>query len=34
VTVSLPTSADNTFQAKSSTISYTFTATQRAGTSR
>jgi predicted ribosomally synthesized peptide with SipW-like signal peptide len=34
VTLSLPTTADNTFQGKSSTISYTFTATQRAGTNR
>lgn len=34
VTLSLPTSADNTFQGRTSTISYTFTATQRAGTSR
>ena len=34
VTVSLPTSADNTFQTKSATIEYTFTGTQRAGTSK
>lgn len=34
VTLTLPSSADNTFQAKSSTIQYTFTATQRAGTNR
>lgn len=34
VTVSLPSTAGNTFQAKTSTIAYTFTATQRAGTSR
>jgi predicted ribosomally synthesized peptide with SipW-like signal peptide len=34
VTVSLPSAAGNSFQGKSSTISYTFTATQRAGTSR
>lgn len=34
VTLSLPSSAGNTFQGRSSTISYTFTATQRAGTSR
>ena len=34
VTLSLPSTADNTFQAKSSTIAYTFTATQRAGTNR
>lgn len=34
VTLSLPTSADNTFQAKSSTISFAFTGTQRAGTAR
>lgn len=34
VTVSLPTSADNSFQGKSSGIQYTFTGTQRAGTSK
>jgi spore coat-associated protein N len=34
VTVSLPSSADNTFQNLSSTISYTFTGTQRAGTNQ
>lgn len=34
VTLTLPSSADNTFQGKSSTISYTFTGTQRAGTDR
>jgi spore coat-associated protein N len=34
VTLSLPTTADNTFQNLSSTIRYTFTATQRAGTDR
>jgi spore coat-associated protein N len=34
VTLSLPTSADNTFQAKSSTINFAFTGTQRAGTAR
>jgi spore coat-associated protein N len=34
VTVSLPTTADNTFQGKSATVEYTFTGTQRAGTSK
>lgn len=34
VTLSLPTTADNTFQNVSSTIRYTFTGTQRAGTDR
>lgn len=34
VTLSLPSTADNTFQNVSSTIRYTFTATQRAGTNR
>ncbi|HEV3401134.1 MAG TPA: TasA family protein [Acidimicrobiales bacterium] len=34
VTVSLPTTADNTFQDKSATIDYTFTGTQRAGASK
>ena len=34
VTVSLPSSAGNTLQGLSSTITYTFTGTQRAGTSR
>jgi spore coat-associated protein N len=34
VTVRLPSTADNTFQTKSSTISYTFTGTQRNGTSQ
>jgi spore coat-associated protein N len=34
VTVDLPSTADNTFQNKSATIEYTFTATQRAGTSK
>jgi spore coat-associated protein N len=34
VTVSLPSSAGNTMQGLSSTITYTFTGTQRAGTSR
>lgn len=34
VTLSLPSTADNTFQGRSSTISYTFSATQRAGTNR
>jgi hypothetical protein len=33
-TVSLPTSADNTFQGKSTTLSLTFTGTQRTGTAR
>jgi hypothetical protein len=32
--VSLPTSADNTFQGKSAALSLTFTATQRTGTAR
>jgi len=34
VTLTLPTSADNTFQTQTSTIAYTFDAQQRAGTSR
>ena len=34
VTLTLPTAADNTFQGKSSVISFAFTGTQRAGTSR
>lgn len=34
VTLTLPTSADNTFQGKSSTIQYTFNATQRAAASK
>lgn len=34
VTVDLPSSADNTFQNLSSTITYTFNATQRAATSK
>ena len=34
VTLSLPTTADNTFQGKSATIEYTFTGTQRAGTAK
>ncbi len=34
VTMTLPTTADNTFQGKSSTISFTFNGTQRAGTQR
>ena len=34
VTVDLPSTADNTFQNKSATIEYTFTATQRAATSK
>jgi spore coat-associated protein N len=34
VTVSLPSAADNTFQNLSSTVSYTFTGTQRAGTNQ
>jgi spore coat-associated protein N len=34
VTVSLPSSAGNTLQGLSSTITYTFTGTQRAGTSK
>lgn len=34
LTLTLPSSADNTFQNKSSTISYAFTATQRAGTNK
>lgn len=34
VTLSLPTTAGNTFQNVSSTIRYTFTGTQRAGTNR
>jgi len=34
VTLSLPTSADNSFQGVSSTIAYTFTGTQRPGTAK
>lgn len=34
VTLSLPATAGNSFQGKTSTISYTFTATQRPGTDR
>ncbi|MBW3547062.1 MAG: M73 family metallopeptidase, partial [Actinobacteria bacterium] len=34
VTLSLPTTADNTFQGKSATIEYTFTGTQRNGTDK
>lgn len=34
VTVVLPTTADNTFQNKSATITYTFNATQRAATAK
>jgi spore coat-associated protein N len=34
VTVSLPSSAGNALQGLSSTITYTFTGTQRAGTSK
>ncbi len=34
VTLTLPASADNTFQGKSSTIQYTFNATQRAAASK
>ncbi len=34
VSLSLPTSADNSFQGLSSTIGYTFTGTQRTGTSK
>jgi spore coat-associated protein N len=34
VTVTLPTAADNIFQGKSATMEYTFTGTQRAGTSK
>jgi hypothetical protein len=34
VTVTLPSSADNTLQNKSSTIDYTFTGVQRAGTNQ
>lgn len=34
VTLSLPTTADNTFQGKSSVISFAFTGTQRTGTNR
>lgn len=34
VTVTLPSTADNTFQGLSSTIDYTFSATQRAATSK
>jgi spore coat-associated protein N len=34
VTLSLPTTADDTFQGLSSTVSFSFTGTQRAGTSR
>jgi hypothetical protein len=33
VTLTLPSTADNTFQAKSSVIGFTFTGTQRAGSS-
>ncbi len=33
-TISLPTSADNTFQGKTATLSLTFTGTQRTGTAR
>jgi hypothetical protein len=33
-TISLPTTADNTFQGKSASLSLTFTGTQRAGTAR
>jgi spore coat-associated protein N len=34
VTVSLPSTAGNTLQGRSSTITYAFTGTQRAGTSK
>ena len=34
ITISLPTSADNTFQGKSAALSLTFTGTQRTGTAR
>ena len=34
VTVNLPTSADNTFQGKSSTVNFAFTGTQRNGTNK
>lgn len=34
VTMTLPQAADNTFQAKTSTIGFSFTGTQRAGTAR
>ena len=34
VTISLPSSADNSFQNLSSTVNYTFTGTQRAGTNQ
>lgn len=34
VTLSLPSTADSTFENQSSTITYTFTGTQRAGTNR
>ena len=34
VTLSLPSAAGNTFQGLSSTVTYTFTATQRAGTNK
>jgi spore coat-associated protein N len=34
LTLSLPTSADNSFQGKSSTLSITFTGSQRTGTNR
>ncbi|MDP8970910.1 MAG: CalY family protein [Actinomycetota bacterium] len=34
VTLTLPTTADDTFQGKTSTIQYTFTGTQRAATSK
>ena len=32
--ISLPTTADNTFQGKSATLSLTFTGVQRTGTAR
>ena len=34
VAISLPTSADNSFQGKSAALSLTFTGTQRTGTAR
>lgn len=34
VTLSLPSTADNTFQNKSATVEYTFTGTQRTGTNK
>ena len=34
VTVSLPTTADNTFQSKSSVVNFAFTGTQRTGTNK